>query len=133
MTIGELAARYGVATHVLRHWESVGVLTPAGRVSGRRRYGPEHVARVATILFAKRAGLSLEQIRAVLDAPDPRTRRALLARHLADLDRRIREMEAAKELIEHPLHCPEEDFTTCPAFQELAGRIAQRLPEPADR
>jgi hypothetical protein len=28
-TIGELAARFGLATHVLRHWEDVGLLSPA--------------------------------------------------------------------------------------------------------
>ena len=43
MTIGELAARFGLATHVLRHWEAMGLLTPAARVNGRRRYRQEHV------------------------------------------------------------------------------------------
>ena len=29
MTIGELAARFGPATHVLRHWEAVGLIEQA--------------------------------------------------------------------------------------------------------
>ncbi|MEV4460634.1 MerR family DNA-binding transcriptional regulator [Microbispora sp. NPDC049633] len=33
--IGEAAARFGLATHVLRHWEYVGLLTPS-RVAGDR-------------------------------------------------------------------------------------------------
>jgi hypothetical protein len=37
LTIGELAARFGLATHVLRHWETKGLLSPARRVAGRRR------------------------------------------------------------------------------------------------
>ncbi|MEU1481969.1 MerR family DNA-binding transcriptional regulator [Streptomyces sp. NPDC005760] len=28
MSIGALAARFGLATHVLRHWESMGLLHP---------------------------------------------------------------------------------------------------------
>ncbi len=33
-TIGELAARFGLATHVLRHWEDVGLLTPSATPAG---------------------------------------------------------------------------------------------------
>jgi DNA-binding transcriptional MerR regulator len=36
--IGELAGRFGLATHVLRHWEAAGLLIPAARVGGRRQY-----------------------------------------------------------------------------------------------
>ncbi|WP_375546893.1 MerR family transcriptional regulator [Streptomyces gossypii] len=38
MSIGALAARFGVATHVLRHWESKGLLHP-GRDAGGREAG----------------------------------------------------------------------------------------------
>lgn len=31
LTIGELAQRFGLATHVLRYWESMGLLKPARR------------------------------------------------------------------------------------------------------
>lgn len=62
MSIGELAERFGLATHVLRHWEDVGPLRPARRVNGRRRSTPEHLTRVALILRGKDAGFSLERI-----------------------------------------------------------------------
>ncbi|HEX7050188.1 MAG TPA: MerR family transcriptional regulator [Longimicrobiales bacterium] len=127
MTIGQLAGRFGLATHVLRHWESVGVLTPAERVNGRRRYRREHAVRVAMILSAKEAGLSLEKIRLMLEAPAASARRELLARHHAELERRIREIEAAKEMIEHILNCPAEDFTQCEEFQRLVARSAEGL------
>ncbi|WP_375546898.1 MerR family transcriptional regulator, partial [Streptomyces gossypii] len=35
MSIGALAARFGVATHVLRHWESKGLLHPGRDAGGR--------------------------------------------------------------------------------------------------
>ncbi len=130
MTIGQLAGRFGLATHVLRHWESVGVLTPAERVNGRRRYRPEHAARVAMILRCKEAGLSLDQIREILDAPAKSTQHALLRRHLAELERREKEIAAAKRMIEHALECPLDHFTHCMEFQELADGASPR-PGPA--
>ncbi len=130
MTIGELAARFGLATHVLRHWESVGVLTAAERVNGRRRYLPEHVARVTMILRAKEAGLTLDHLRQVIAAPDADARRELLSSHHADLDRRMREIEMAKRMIEHALHCPEQDFTRCMMFQEIVAGVAEGAPAP---
>ena len=60
-TIGQLAARFGLATHVLRHWEDVGLIEPE-RVNGRRRYRTWHASRVATILLLKDAGFRLDQI-----------------------------------------------------------------------
>lgn len=128
MTIGELAARFGLATHVLRHWESVGVLAAAERVNGRRRYLPEHVARVTMILRAKEAGLTLDHLRQVIAAPDADARRELLSSHHADLDRRMREIEMAKRMIEHALHCPEQDFTRCMVFQEIVTGVAEGTP-----
>lgn len=131
VTIGELAARFGLATHVLRHWESVGVLTAAERVNGRRRYQPEHVARVTMILRAQEAGLTLDHLRRVLAAPDAAARRELLSSHHADLDRRMREIELARKMIEHALHCPEQDFTRCMVFQEIVTGVAGDTPAPA--
>ena len=118
LSIGRLAERFGLATHVLRHWEDVGLIEPR-RVNGRRFYGEEHVARVTMILRAKEAGLSLAQIRTML-ASGKRERRAILARHRAELDEHIRTIEAAKALIDHALDCDAADFTTCAEFQAVA-------------
>src|SRR5262249_30579296 len=51
LTIGELANRFGLATHVLRHWESMGLLVPGRDRGGQRRYGDGDLARVALILM----------------------------------------------------------------------------------
>ncbi|WP_405057474.1 MerR family transcriptional regulator [Kribbella sp. NBC_01505] len=122
MRIGELAARFGVATHVLRHWEDVGLLTPLARVSGRREYDESHAARVVVIQRAKAAGLSLEQIRRMFDAPGGSERRAVLAEQAAQLDDLIKQAEEARRLLGHALDCGEPDFTTCAHFQRLVHR-----------
>ncbi|MFQ6328475.1 MerR family transcriptional regulator [Nocardia sp. CWNU-33] len=125
LTIGALAARFGLATHVLRHWESMGLLQPAGRVSGRRRYVQDHVVRVAMIVRGKAAGLSLEQLREMLDAPDRAARRTVLARQYEELGVRIAEAQASQRMIEHAMACKAEDFTQCPTFRQLVAAVAE--------
>jgi len=119
ITIGALAQRFGLATHVLRHWEAMGLLQPAERVNGRRRYSEQDVARVALIQRGKAAGLSLQQMGDLIAVPDPAVRRKLLARHREDLNRRIEELVASRGLLDHALECRATDFTNCPAFRKL--------------
>jgi DNA-binding transcriptional MerR regulator len=120
MSIGEVAQRFGLATHVLRHWESVGLLSPARVVAGRR-YGPDHLYRVAVILRAKEAGFGLDQIREMTATQDPENRRTILRRHRADLARRIAQAQASLDLIDCALDCDHDDFMQCPHFQAMVS------------
>ncbi|MFI7487830.1 MerR family transcriptional regulator [Micromonospora echinaurantiaca] len=127
LSIGEIAARFGLPTHVLRHWESVGLLTPARAVAGRRRYGTADLYRIATILRAKEAGFSLDDVRAVLDEPDPAERRRILARQRSALAERIARAQASLEIIDVALRCEHEDLARCPHYRaSLAARIGGR-------
>ena len=50
LTIGELADRLGVRTHILRYWEEqFPMLDPLKRAGGRRLYRPADVALAETI------------------------------------------------------------------------------------
>ncbi|GAA3513306.1 DNA-binding transcriptional MerR regulator [Streptosporangium album] len=121
MTIGEIAERFGLATHVLRHWESMGLLTPARVEGDRRRYGHDDLYRIAVILRAKEAGFALDDIREMIATEDPAARHDILLRRHAELTRRIAEAQASLELIECALDCDHEDFTGCPHFQTMAA------------
>jgi len=126
MSIGEVAGYFGLATHVLRHWETMGLLSPARATGGRRRYGHSDLYRVAGILLAKEAGLALTDIRGILTTADVEKRRKITRRHRDELLRRIEEMRAALNLIEGGLTCGYEDITECPHYQSLvAGRMAR--------
>ncbi|MUL42437.1 MerR family transcriptional regulator [Streptomonospora sp. PA3] len=125
MTIGELAERFGLATHVLRHWESMAVLAPLRTPNGQRRYTEDDLTRVATILRCKEAGLGLDQIRALLNAPDRSSRTALMRDRIAELEASIAQAQAAKHLLECALECTADDIVTCPHFQKL---MAERIP-----
>lgn len=71
MRIGELAGVTGTTTKTLRFYEDSGLLHPAGRTtSGYRQYGEDAVARLDFIRRGRAAGLTLAQIREVLDVRD---------------------------------------------------------------
>ncbi len=126
LTIGELGRRAGVATSALRYWEELGLLPAPTRVSGQRRYPESAVALVGIILLLRDVGFSLaEQKLFAASRPAARDEWQRLARRkLAELDEHIVKAEAAREAIEHALHCPHEDIRDCPNF---AGLVAARL------
>src|SRR5262249_24491040 len=66
LTIGEVAARSGVATSALRYYEDEGLIHAERNDSGHRRYPRAVIRRVAFIVFAQRIGLSLEEVGAEL-------------------------------------------------------------------
>jgi MerR family transcriptional regulator, copper efflux regulator len=126
LTIGDLASRFGVATHVLRHWEAAGLLTPARHANGRRLYRYEDVVRVVIIMLGKATGFSLDQLRTLLDVEaDGPARQVMLAGQYAELERRVAQAQTSMALIAHALDCDAEDFTRCPHFlTELTAHIS---------
>jgi len=125
-SVGEVAERFGLPTNVLRHWESVGLLTPARDTADRRRYGEDEIVRIAVIQRSKAAGMNLEQIGVLLD-DGSRGRHEVLYAHLADLDRRMEEMRRSKEMTEHAVRCTAHDITTCPRFRAGVEDVLARF------
>lgn len=116
-TIGDAAARYGLATSVLRHWDAAGVLRPSGRKSGQRRYTAPDVYRVGVVLFCKEAGLSLAEIRQLLSTRRSESRRVMLRRKVAELDERMARAAEAKRMVQEVMHCSAPDPVSCPHFR----------------
>lgn len=125
--MGEVAARFDLETHVLRHWEDVGLLRPDRDAAGRRRYVRDDLVRVAVVVRNKAAGMSLDQIRVLLDA-DAADRHNVLQAHLDDLDRRMQEMRRSKEMTEHALGCRAHDVAACPRFRAHLDGLLEGLP-----
>ena len=66
--IGQLAKLCDVSSDTLRFYEKNGLLKPAGRSdSGYRLYSEADLSRVKFILRSKAVGLSLDEIRELLD------------------------------------------------------------------
>ncbi|MET8154864.1 MerR family transcriptional regulator [Sphaerisporangium sp. NPDC005289] len=129
MSIGEVAGHFGLATHVLRHWDSMGLLSPVRVTGGRRRYDSSDLHRVAAILVGKEAGLALNDIRDMLTTTDIEKRRETQRRQRDVLVRRMAKTQAALTLIEGGLTCDYEDITECPTFQSLVSdRMGPHVP-----
>jgi MerR family Zn(II)-responsive transcriptional regulator of zntA len=102
MRIGELAAATGTTTKTLRFYEGAGLLPPPERTaSGYRDYRQEAVARLDFIRRGRAAGLTLAQIREVLDIRDTGTApcrhvEQLLEVRLAALDQQIADLQALR-------------------------------------
>lgn len=126
-SIGEVAARFGLPAHVLRHWEAQGLLTPA-RDGDRRRYDEADLSRVAAILISKEAGFGLAEIREMLDAGSASARQKVIARHQEKLLAQIARAQAALDMTEGG-PCPHDDIMECPHFQGLLADRLRREPE----
>jgi DNA-binding transcriptional MerR regulator len=84
--IGKVARMSGVTSRTLRHYDEIGLLTPASTgADGRRRYGQTELLRLQHILVLRELGTSLDRIARIVNTDDPSTTIALLRDHLAGL------------------------------------------------
>jgi DNA-binding transcriptional MerR regulator len=68
-TITELARDFGVTTRAIRYWESHGLVSPE-RAGGNRVYSKRDRTRLKLALRGKRLGLSLAEIKELIDMYD---------------------------------------------------------------
>ncbi|RZT79043.1 DNA-binding transcriptional MerR regulator [Micromonospora violae] len=119
--IGDAAALVGVPTHVLRHWEDVGVLEPARRANGHRIYDDETITRARLIRLCQRAGMSLAEI-GDLYRGDGQRRAALVRDRRNRIVDQMRRLQAAQEFLDHVLACAHPVVSTCPDCSGFAAR-----------
>ena len=136
MTIGEVARRSGVAPTTLRYYEQIGLLRPARRVGGQRRYDETALSRLEVIRMCKVAGFSLEEIAALFadDAPGRPASRALAQAKLAEIDSQMALLAQARQVVEWGMACtcPSIDACTC-GIHRPAAHVANRTPLSAGR
>jgi len=95
-TVSKLAARCGLSRGTLLYYESIGLLKPPARSAANyRRYGERDFERLQQICAYRHAGLTLEDIRAILDRRESDAA-AVLKRRLVALDGEI-EMRRAHQ------------------------------------
>lgn len=108
LTVGELAARSGVAISALHFYERKGLISSRRTPGNQRRYRRDTLRRVALIRIAQRVGIPLSDVRAALaELPNGRTPnrddwQRLSQRWQAELDQRIRHLQQLRD-----------DFTGC--------------------
>jgi MerR family redox-sensitive transcriptional activator SoxR len=109
--IRDVVRRSGVAASAIRFYESLGLITAESRDRhGQRRYRRAVLRRLAFLVFAQRAGLTLEEAGAELARlPADRARRddwALLApAWTARIDQRIAELRLLRDSLTACIGC----------------------------
>ena len=105
-TVGELADELGVTTRTLRFYEAEGLIAPA-RAGSARVYDHRDRARLRLILRGKRFGMSLSEIREIVDmydgaASSERKQLETLLDRLGEIaaDLRARQQDLARTLAE---------------------------------
>ncbi|GAA3732483.1 Cu(I)-responsive transcriptional regulator [Spinactinospora alkalitolerans] len=105
MTVGAAAQAAGVSAKAVRLWESKGLLPPAQRTeAGYRLFADTDVSVLCFIRQAKTLGLSLAEIKDVLDlqrhgdAPCERVT-GLLDAHIADIDRKLADLRQLRRTL----------------------------------
>ncbi|GIG32949.1 HEAT repeat domain-containing protein [Cellulomonas oligotrophica] len=67
MLIGEVSARTGISTRMLRHYDTIGLVRPGGRTGGGyRQYVPSDLRRLFHVEGLRSLGLSLPEVATVL-------------------------------------------------------------------
>lgn len=111
MNIGQAAASTGVTAKMIRHHEGIGLLPAAGRTdAGCRQYGERDLHVLRFIRHSRDLGFSLEQIRELLGLRQDRRRsgrqiRALAEAHIAEIDRKLAELQGIRATLAHLVHC----------------------------
>lgn len=108
MSIGELARRAGVTTRTIRYYEEQGLLNDFGRAPySPRRYTAEDLYRLRLIRRAKLLGLSLKEIRELVEAyrQDPTEKKVIeqsievLQVNLLKIEKQMEELDKAHKFL----------------------------------
>jgi len=101
LNIGAFAMLTGLSIDALRHYDEIGLLLPAevDAATSYRRYRLEQVPAAKRIRALRAVDLPIDEIRAVADADDERTR-AVLRAHRARLGERSRALADTIETLD---------------------------------
>jgi MerR family redox-sensitive transcriptional activator SoxR len=135
LTIGDFAARSGVATSALRYYEKENLIQSIRTGGNQRRFARSELRRVAFIRIAQQVGISLDEIReALADLPDNRTPTkadwARLSAHWQKrLDERIALLERLRDQLTGCIGCGCLSLKRCSLYNP-GDRLAAAGPGP---
>jgi MerR family transcriptional regulator, redox-sensitive transcriptional activator SoxR len=139
LSVGELAARAGVAVSALHYYEQRGLIQAQRSGGNQRRYPRAALRRVAFIRAAQQLGVGLAEISEALAAlPQQRTPTKadwarLSSRWRAQLDARITALQALRDRLDGCIGCGCLSLKACALYNPedacaAQGSGAQRLP-----
>ncbi|HEX6319803.1 MAG TPA: Cu(I)-responsive transcriptional regulator [Burkholderiales bacterium] len=127
MDIGRAAKESGVSIKMIRHYEAIGLLpAPARTLANYRVYGPNDVHMLRFIRRARTLGFSMDDIRELVGLWKNKSRssasvKKIAGKHVDGLKRKIAELKAMVDTLEHlSHHCRGDHRPECPILEDLA-------------
>lgn len=128
--IGHLAEATGVTVDTLRYYEREGLLPRVDRTAGGfRMYSEEMAQRLQFIKQARELGLSLREIRELIEPENGRccAMRDVINERLADVDRRLHDLTAFRRTLKTALDRCEQTLgrsktAACPVVRHIGIR-----------
>lgn len=128
MNIGQAAKKSGLSAKMIRYYESIDLISPAGRsANGYRHYGAEDLHRLAFIKRSRDMGFSLEEVGKLLTLWQDRQRasadvKALAGAHIDALNQKIDELVSLRDSLQQLVEsCHGDDRPDCPILTDLAS------------
>ncbi len=135
LTIGDLAARTGLAVSAIRHYETFGIVKPARTDAGHRRYGRADLRRLSFAMISQRLGFSLAEIAGSMahlpdhTAPSQADWGRISTAFRTRIDARIAELETLRDRLDGCIGCGCLSLETC-AIWNPADAAADNGPGP---
>ena len=127
-SISQIARQVGLRASAIRYYEQIGILDPAPRVSGQRRYSDAVVYRLAVVRRAQEAGFTLDEIRQLFfgfsqSTPVSSRWKRLALGKVKELDAKIEHIRSMRKLLKKLETCCEcETVERCGAAILGTGR-----------
>ncbi len=104
MLISEVGRKVGLRTSAIRYYEQIGILEPARRMSGQRRYDETVLYRLAVIRRAQEVGFTLDEIRQLFfgfsqATPISQRWKKIAQRKIVELDARLEQIQSMRKLL----------------------------------
>lgn len=118
ISISRVMKQTGLTASALRYYEEIGLVSPTGRIAGRRQYDESVLTRLALIQTGQQAGFTLAELRILLrNVLDSEAGGAewfeLLDRKVKEMEMRLRHIEGMKSLLEGIMDCDAANLAEC--------------------
>lgn len=118
LAIGEVARRSGLKISAIRYYESLGLLSPARRVHGHRRYNSEVFERLAFIQTVQQVGFDLSQILDLVKAFETSNSPVALCQEMArqkliEVDKLLAQLKNVRRTLAESLNCDCANLNEC--------------------
>ena len=125
LTISEVASQIGLRASAIRYYEQIGILPPAHRINGQRRYDLTVLYRLIVIQRARYTGFTLPEIKQLFygfraGTPPSARWQKLKRQKMVELDTMLEHIQAMRELVRQHGACG------CRALEECGKKMFEQ-------